>query len=109
MTGLLNRASTTQHILQILENNDQAQHALFIIDGDNFKSLNDTYGHQAGDQFLITLAKALKNCFRDNDVVGRIGGDEFFVLMKNVPSSMIVADKALYQAKHNRKNQFVFA
>ena len=121
---------------------------------DNFKSLNDTYGHQAGDRFLATLAKTLRNCFRDNDIVGRIGGDEFFVLMKNVPSSTIVAekattllgvsrvfcdeyptldlsisigiclspingsdldtlyanaDKALYQAKRNGKNQFVFA
>ncbi len=94
MTGILNRASTTKQIQQILEHNHSEQHALFIIDVDNFKSLNDTYGHQAGDKFLITLANALKKCFREYDVVGRIGGDEFFVLMKNVPSSGIVADKA---------------
>ena len=154
LTGVLNRASTTKQIQQTLEQNAQAQHALFILDVDNFKSLNDTYGHQAGDRFLATLAKTLRNCFRDNDIVGRIGGDEFFVLMKNVPSSTIVAekattllgvsrvfcdeyptldlsisigiclspingsdldtlyanaDKALYQAKRNGKNQFVFA
>jgi len=94
MTGLLNRASTTRQIQQTLKQHGQAQHALFILDVDNFKALNDTYGHQAGDRFLITLAKALKNCFRDNDIVGRIGGDEFFILMKNVPSSAIVAEKA---------------
>lgn len=154
MTGILNRASTTRQIQETLENSGHSQHALFFIDVDNFKSLNDTYGHQAGDNFLITLAKTLKNCFRANDIVGRIGGDEFFVLMKNVPSTMIVAekattllgvsqaffnqypnlglsisigigmypsdgmdfdtlytnaDKALYQAKHKGKNQFVFA
>ena len=154
LTGLLNRASTTRQIQQILQTDVQSQHALFIIDVDNFKSLNDTYGHQTGDRFLITLATTLRKCFRDNDIVGRIGGDEFFVLMKNVPSSMIVAekattllgisqvfcdeypdlhlsvsigigisplngndldtlymnaDKALYQAKHKGKNQFVFA
>ena len=154
MTGLLNRASTIKQITQTLENNEHAQHALFIVDVDNFKSLNDTYGHQAGDSFLTSLARTLKNSFRDNDIVGRIGGDEFFILMKNVPSSMIVAekaaalignshgfcqaypdlnlsisigismcplngtdldtlytnaDKALYEAKHNGKNQFVFS
>ncbi len=154
MTGLLNRSSTTKQITQALEALDQHQHALFIIDVDNFKALNDTYGHQAGDKFLVTLAKALKKCFRDNDIVGRMGGDEFFVLMKNVPSTTIVAekattmigitqvlcseypelhlsisigigicplngkdldtlytnaDKALYQAKHKGKSQFVFA
>ncbi len=94
MTGLLNRASTRRQIIQALESGEHSQHALFIIDIDNFKSLNDTYGHQAGDKFLISLAKTLRNCFRDNDIVGRIGGDEFFVLMKNVPSTLIVAGKA---------------
>ncbi len=94
MTGLLNRASTTRQILQTLQTDSHAQHALFFIDVDNFKSLNDTHGHQAGDRFLVTLATTLRKCFRDNDIVGRIGGDEFFVLMKNVPSTMIVAEKA---------------
>ena len=154
LTGLLNRASTTRQTQQTLQTDIHSQHALFLIDVDNFKSLNDTLGHQAGDRFLVTLATTLRKCFRDNDIVGRIGGDEFFVLMKNVPSSMIVAekattllgisqvfcdeypdlhlsisigigmsplngtdletlytnaDKALYQAKHKGKNQFVFA
>lgn len=154
MTGLFNRASTTKQIQKTLDADSQAQHALFIVDVDNFKSLNDTFGHLEGDKFLITVANTLKNCFRDNDIVGRMGGDEFFVLMKNVPSSMIVrekastllgitqmfchnykslnmsisigismypvngesleelyaeADKALYQAKHQGKNQIVFA
>lgn len=93
MTGLLNRASTTKHIQQILDNSAWEQHALFIIDVDNFKSLNDTFGHQEGDYFLIRLAKTIQKCFRDNDIVGRIGGDEFFVLMKNVPSTVIVTEK----------------
>ena len=94
MTGLLNRASTSRHIQKTLKNDAHAQHALFIIDVDNFKSLNDTFGHMAGDNFLITVADTLKKSFRENDIVGRMGGDEFFVLMKNVPTSVIVEKKA---------------
>ena len=154
MTGLLNRASSTKQIQQTLENDPYEQHALFMIDIDNFKTLNDTLGHQEGDRFLTMLAHTLKKSFRENDIVGRIGGDEFFVLMKNIPSVLVVAekastllgvsqmccdqypdlnlsisigistypfngknletlytqaDKALYQAKHKGKNQFVFA
>jgi diguanylate cyclase (GGDEF)-like protein len=55
-----------------------------MLDIDNFKSLNDTLGHQAGDKFLIDFAIELKNRFRETDIVGRIGGDEFFALMKNI-------------------------
>ena len=60
-------------------------HALFMIDADNFKKLNDTYGHQAGDEFLVRFAKELKNCFDDGGIAGRIGGDEFFALIPDVP------------------------
>lgn len=84
MTMLLNRETTMEYIRQILKNEAGSQHALFMLDLDNFKSLNDTYGHQEGDDFLITIASELKGCFREHDVVGRIGGDEFFALMRNV-------------------------
>lgn len=94
LTGILNRAATTKYIQQTLSDHENAQHALFIIDVNKFKSLNDTLGHPAGDGFLCTLAKTLKSCFRDSDIVGRIGGDEFFLLMKNVPGTRIIADKA---------------
>ena len=94
MTGILNKAHTEKRIQQILEDENNTIHALFAIDVDNFKSLNDTLGHQIGDQFLVTLAKTLKNCFRESDVVGRVGGDEFFVLMKNIYSAFPVAEKA---------------
>ncbi len=94
MTGLLNRASTTKKINRMLEERDDAQHALFMLDVDNFKTLNDTLGHQCGDQFLIDMAKGLKKCFRDSDVIGRIGGDEFFILMKNIPNPFAVLEKA---------------
>ena len=72
----------------------ECNHVLFMIDVDNFKNLNDTRGHQAGDEFLIDLASEIKSSFRETDVVGRIGGDEFFALMRNVPGDSVTLRKA---------------
>lgn len=153
MTMLLNRETTMEEIRSTLKLEPESMHALFMIDADNFKMLNDTLGHQAGDKFLIDLACEIKKGFRGTDIVGRIGGDEFFALMKNVPNTEVAerkaqnllnavqsvcsaypdiplsgsigvslypenadnleelyakADSALYEAKRNGKNQFVF-
>lgn len=94
MTMVLNRETTMESIRQILSNENDHLHVLFMIDVDNFKQLNDTLGHQTGDEFLIALAKEIKRSFRESDVVGRIGGDEFFVLMRNVPGIPMTARKA---------------
>lgn len=84
MTMVLNRETAMEYIREALDTKADYRHALFMIDVDNFKNLNDTLGHQTGDKFLIAMAGEIKNNFRNDDVVGRIGGDEFFVLMKNV-------------------------
>ncbi len=94
MTMVLNRETSMEYIRDILENEKSAEHVLFMIDIDNFKNLNDTLGHQKGDDFLMALAKVLKNCFRETDVVGRIGGDEFFAFMRKVPDRASVEKKA---------------
>uniref|UniRef100_UPI004056EBDE sensor domain-containing diguanylate cyclase n=1 Tax=Acetatifactor sp. TaxID=1872090 RepID=UPI004056EBDE len=94
MTMLLNRETTMEHIEQILEEEAEKNHVLFMIDVDNFKKLNDTLGHQAGDEFLIALATEVRKHFRESDVVGRIGGDEFFALMRNVTGVSETAVKA---------------
>lgn len=94
MTMLLNRETTMDYIRQILKAESDGLHALFMIDVDNFKSLNDTQGHQTGDEFLIELAAEVSKNFRESDIIGRIGGDEFFALMRNVPDISIVARKA---------------
>jgi len=94
MTGLLNRATTMKQIQHTLDECTGETHALFVLDVDNFKSLNDTLGHQAGDMFLVALSNTLKKCFRESDVLGRIGGDEFFVLMKSPPNISTVKEKA---------------
>ena len=94
MTMLLNRETSMEYIRQVLSNEHDRLHVLFMLDIDNFKALNDTFGHQVGDEFLIALAKELKHSFRESDVVGRIGGDEFFALMRNVSEISQVERKA---------------
>jgi diguanylate cyclase (GGDEF)-like protein len=60
-------------------------HSLLIIDIDNFKQVNDTFGHEAGDQLIIKFGKALKTCLRNSDFIARLGGDEFCVLFPYTP------------------------
>lgn len=72
--------------------------ALLYIDIDRFKSINDTLGHSAGDRLLHEVAQRIASCVRDTDTVGRMGGDEFVVLLNGITSpqgAMIVADKIL--------------
>ena len=61
-----------------------------MLDLDNFKKINDVWGHQAGDSILILTADLLRAHFRQSDVIGRIGGDEFMVLMKDVSSQSVL-------------------
>lgn len=58
---------------------------VFFIDADKFKSVNDTFGHAKGDEVLVGIVTAIKSCLRDSDVVCRLGGDEFLVLMPGIP------------------------
>ena len=57
-----------------------------VIDVDDFKDVNDSHGHDMGDKILMKVANALSTSFRSNDVICRMGGDEFIVIMMNVPS-----------------------
>ena len=60
-------------------------HSLLILDIDNFKQVNDTFGHEAGDQLIIKFGNALKSCLRNSDFIARLGGDEFCVLFPFTP------------------------
>lgn len=103
MTGLLNRAASRQKIQAFLSGEgSNEKHAAFMIDIDNFKAVNDNFGHREGDTLLTKLAQGIKACFRDSDIVARIGGDEFFVLAKhmaNHDAAKARADKLLSLAK----------
>lgn len=87
LTGLLNRRAFELRVQQAVQSArlDQKHHALCYLDLDQFKMVNDTCGHIAGDQLLKQLAVLLKNRLRENDVLARIGGDEFGVLMHDCP------------------------
>lgn len=86
MTELLNRGSFDR-ILKLYEK-DENEFALILIDVDNFKSVNDTYGHAAGDIILKKVACLLTNAFRTVDYICRIGGDEFAVIMVQMTSDL---------------------
>lgn len=94
MTGLYNRAATLRRIKRRIGEEGAKDCSLFMIDIDNFKQLNDTRGHQAGDSFIVAFAGCLSGCFRDNDIIGRIGGDEFFVLLNGVTDPSILETRA---------------
>lgn len=94
MTKVFNRETAMDHIERILKEEGDRGHSLYMLDVDNFKGLNDTLGHQAGDDFLIRLAGELKSAIRESDIIGRIGGDEFFIFLRNVSDSAQVEAKA---------------
>lgn len=79
LTGLYNKVATQEHIQRGLLQHPDKLFAFFILDIDNFKNVNDTCGHAAGDMVIAGFAEMLKNEFRNTDIVGRIGGDEFVV------------------------------
>lgn len=79
LTGLANRRLLTERLAKSTSN--AAQMALLYVDLDDFKGVNDRFGHATGDALLVAVAHRLNGCVRDTDTVARIGGDEFAVLL----------------------------
>ena len=95
MTNVYNKKTTSDKINDtITKGKKYERHALLVIDIDDFKHVNDTYGHLQGDRVLTTIVSNMVNNFREDDIVGRIGGDEFVVLMKNVSGREQIVQKA---------------
>jgi diguanylate cyclase (GGDEF)-like protein len=97
MTGLYNRRFLQEHTQQIISGvlRRKAQIGLLVCDIDYFKQVNDTHGHDVGDQILKETSVVLKNMVRESDIVIRFGGEEFLVLLLDVApgDAMLVAEK----------------
>lgn len=95
LTGLYDKAAIQNLIEQYLEavqSNEKC--ALLMIDIDDFKVVNDTMGHLFGDAVLSDLSASIRGETRSSDLVGRIGGDEFLVFLKNIPSAQTALQKS---------------
>ncbi len=105
LTGVLNRATFEEKVNALLSASGQEiTCALLMMDIDNFKLVNDTFGHGAGDQTLIDTASDIRSLIRAGDLVGRLGGDEFVAFLKDIPNASIAEKKALMICKKLRKN-----
>jgi diguanylate cyclase (GGDEF)-like protein len=105
LTGLANRQLLEQRIEDVLltANNESSEFALLFIDLDNFKTLNDTHGHEEGDELLRMVAKRLNQTLRIQDMVSRTGGDEFLVLLTGLPMGPSGVAMALAEAERLRE------
>lgn len=97
LTGLANRKyflhSLKNEIIRCKQNNSQL--AIMFLDIDFFKKINDSYGHDAGDNLLKAVANTLRQATRETDTVARFGGDEFVILLRNVDREDVIAGIAL--------------
>jgi len=119
LTGLPNRAlflDRLDHVIQNLDRYPDHHFSVLFLDLDTFKEVNDSLGHSAGDQMLISIANRLKACMRPTDTFARLGGDEFVVLLENIKDikeATQVADRIQMQLaipfKINNRNVFTSA
>ncbi|HEB82624.1 MAG TPA: EAL domain-containing protein [Gammaproteobacteria bacterium] len=108
LTGLYNRRKFEEYLEEILLNvrEENKQHALLYLDLDNFKIVNDTCGHIAGDELLKQLPPLFHEVMRSGDIIARLGGDEFGVILQNcgLKQAVAIADKIRQKIKAYRFN-----
>jgi diguanylate cyclase (GGDEF)-like protein len=92
LTGIPNRRRLDEFLLKEWDRHKKLQQPLsfLLCDVDNFKSFNDLYGHQAGDECLQTIARAITTCLRSDDLVARYGGEEFAMVLPHTPHQRAV-------------------
>lgn len=104
LTNLYNAETTKRLITESIQNAEPHQiNALIIIDCDNFKGVNDIFGHLEGDKVLMNIGKGIIETFHVNDITGRVGGDEFCIYMEDVASTDFIVEKC-QQFKSRMKN-----
>lgn len=94
LTGVYNKITCEQQIKDLIMEEPENFHGMMIIDFDNFKWINDRCGHSKGDKVLTRLGEMLNQNFRESDVLGRIGGDEFIIFMVDIPGKNLLETKA---------------
>ncbi len=94
MTGAYNKTATKQKVDAYIESHRDNAHMLLLIDVDDFKKVNDTYGHQVGDEVLINVIKNLRETYVSGEIIGRVGGDEFLVFIGDVKDKEQLLQKA---------------
>ncbi len=85
-TGLLNKRASAEYTLDCLERKDGQTKWLIMMDIDNFKTINDTFGHLFGDLVIQRMAEIMKQVVNSRGIVGRFGGDEFYILLDKIPT-----------------------
>lgn len=94
LTGLNNKLATERKIKEFIAKHPDSQSMMFILDIDNFKKINDTMGHAFGDEVLRSLGEQIGALFRATDIVGRAGGDEFIIFLKNITDAEVIQKEA---------------
>lgn len=110
LTGLKNKIATEREIKEYMEMYPDTIGMLFLIDIDNFKKINDTMGHAFGDEVLREIGRNIGVNFRVSDVIGRVGGDEFMVFLKNLKedaNTIREAQKLIYFFRHFQVGDYV--
>lgn len=96
LTGFLNKSSIEAKISYFIQSNEAMEdlHAFMVLDIDFFKNINDTFGHAFGDDVIRDISSKLSTHIRKDDLVGRIGGDEFIILVKSIKTEMNIIKRA---------------
>jgi len=94
LTGSHNRSSILGALARELKREDSPKTGIVYIDLDGFKVVNDTLGHAAGDELIVLIAERLRDVSRGVDDVGRLGGDEFLVLLRDIPGAEVAMNVA---------------
>ena len=95
MTGLKNKGSLTRAINEYFSDETKSEGILFLLDIDYFKTINDSFGHDVGDSVIIQLGAFLNGYFKNDEIVGRFGGDEFVVFIKDTSDEELAFKTAL--------------
>jgi len=110
LTGLKNKLATETEIKEYIAEYPDSLAMMFIVDIDNFKKINDTMGHAFGDEVLRELGRNIGINFRVSDIIGRTGGDEFTIFLKNLKedaNTLREAQKLIYFFKHFQVGDYV--